>query len=267
MNALLKYRLKQMLLAVGYRSRMGGKRRKGLAEFLAFLRDRGFTPGTVVDVGVADGTFELYETFPRSFHLLVEPLAEFEPALKFICQRYDADYVIAAAGNQKTETSIYLSGDKHGASLMHEHGDHAPNAGNSRKVRSVRLDELVRERNCKPPFLVKVDVQGFEHFVIEGATELLPDTEAIILETALFRFKEDRPLLDETITFMKELGFLPYDIFGGYSRPLDGALAQIDVAFVKQAGRFRESNAFASTAQQERWAKSLRARLRGLLRT
>lgn len=266
MNALLKYRIKQVLLAVGYRSRMGGKPREGLAEFLAYLRDHGFTPGTVVDVGVADGTFELYEIFPHSFHLLIEPLAEFEPALKLICQRYDADYVIAAAGNRNTETSIYCSGDKHGASLMHEHGDHAPKAGDSRLIRSVRLDDLIRDRNCKPPFLIKVDVQGFEHFVMEGATNVLPDTEAVILETALFRFKEDRPLFDETITFMKGLGFLPYDIFGGYLRPLDGALAQIDVAFVKQKGRFRESNAFASTAQQERWAKSLSARLRRLLR-
>ena len=216
-----------------------------------------------MDVGVADGTFELYESFPAAFHLLLEPMREFEPVMKYVCQRYNADYVVAAASNGSEEASIYFSHDMHGASLLPEMNK---TNRHMRKVPTVRLDQLVKDRGCHPPFLIKVDIQGSEHVVLEGASGLLEDTEVIILETALFRFKEHRPLLDETIAFMKQLSFVPFDFFGGCSRPLDGALAQIDVAFVKENGFFRQSHAFSSAEQRKAEAKSLRARVRRVLR-
>src|SRR5947199_5134856 len=52
----------------------------------------------VFDVGVGWGTPELYEAFPQARHILVEPLVEYEPAIQQILDRYDADWVRAAAG-------------------------------------------------------------------------------------------------------------------------------------------------------------------------
>jgi hypothetical protein len=43
---------------------------------------------------------------------------------------------------------------------------------------------------------------------------------------------------------MRERGFVAYDIFGGHTRPLDGALGQIDMAFVRESGRFRTHHAY-----------------------
>ena len=266
MNPFLKYQIKRFIHTVGLRVRPGGRARPGLGKFAAHLRDRGFIPGTVIDVGVADGTFELYEAFPEAFHLLVEPMGEFEPAMRKICSRYNADYILAAAGDQDEEVPIYFSHDKHGASLVADKSEISSHAQDRRRTHSFRLDKEIRNRGCRSPYLIKVDVQGFEHRVIEGAVGLLADTEVVILETALFRFKEGRPLLDETITFMKQRGFLPYDIFGGYLRPLDNALAQIDIAFVKKEGLFRSSNAFATPQQLTQAKKSLSARVRRLLR-
>ena len=204
MHPVLKYRLKRFLSAVGITARAGGKPHTDLGEFAVFLRDLGFRPGTVIDVGVADGTFELYEAFPDSFHLLIEPMKEFEAVMKHICKRYRADYVIAAASNSCEERSIYFSGDKHASSLLPTVEVTHRKGGQERKVPSVRLDQLVKERKCEPPFLIKIDVQGFEHVVLEGATRILDETEMIVLETALFRFKEKRPVFDETIAFMKK---------------------------------------------------------------
>ncbi len=266
MNPFLKYRIKRLINALGLRVRPGGRARSGLSEFAVHLRDRGFLPGTVIDVGVADGTFELYETFPEAFHLLVEPMGEFEPAMRKICSKYNADYILAAASDQTDEVPIYFSHDKHGASLVAQQINVSPCNQNGRKIRSFRLDEEIGIRGCRPPYLIKVDVQGFEHRVIEGAVGLLADTEVVILETALFRFKEGRPLLDESIAFMKQRNFLPYDIFGGYLRPLDDALAQVDIAFVKEDGLFRSSNEFATASQLEQAAGSMNARVRKLIR-
>ena len=45
------------------------------------LKDNGFNPYTIIDVGVAKGTPDLYDVFPDSFFYLIEPLKEFESDL------------------------------------------------------------------------------------------------------------------------------------------------------------------------------------------
>jgi hypothetical protein len=49
---------------------------------------------------------------------------------------------------------------------------------------------------------------------------------------------------------MKERGFVTYDLVEGHNRPLDNALAQKDVFFVKENGLFRESHNWATREQR-----------------
>ena len=58
----------------------------------------GFRPKTVIDVGVAYQTSELYQEFKDANLLLIKPLVEFEPFLRKICGSYRGHYVLAAAG-------------------------------------------------------------------------------------------------------------------------------------------------------------------------
>ncbi|MHB1345467.1 MAG: hypothetical protein ACYCX3_14095 [Thermoleophilia bacterium] len=50
--------------------------RATLGGGLRHLAAVGLEPATVIDVGAADGTHELYSAFPSAKRLLVEPLAE-----------------------------------------------------------------------------------------------------------------------------------------------------------------------------------------------
>src|SRR6202451_2407216 len=72
--------------------------RASMRGTLRQLASLGFAPATIFDVGVLYGTPELYEEFPESSILLIEPLAAFEARLQEICGRYKAQYVLAAAG-------------------------------------------------------------------------------------------------------------------------------------------------------------------------
>jgi hypothetical protein len=56
---------------------------------------------------------------------------------------------------------------------------------------------------------------------------------------SLFPFWEGSPDLAEVVAEMRKHGFVVYDLIGRHGRPLDGALAQLDVAFVAESGRFR----------------------------
>ena len=115
---------------------------------------------------------------------------------------------------------------------------------------AITLDGLCRERDLQGPFLIKVDVQGAELDALEGATQILEHTEYIILEVSLFKFFINGPQFYDVIVFMKERGFVVYDMLGYNYRLLDGAMSQADLVFVKEKGMFRKYHFYATREQR-----------------
>jgi FkbM family methyltransferase len=231
------------------RSRRKRFRGRACAGALRQLSNMGFRPRTVIDVGVAYQTSELYEEFPEAQILLVEPQPEFEPFLKEICSKYKAEYVLAA-GAEAGEAVFNVHPELDGSSLLKEVEGTAVD-GTPRRVRMVTLDQECAEKNLKGPYLIKLDVQGAELLVLEGARRILQEAEAVHLEVTLFGTMIGGPQLVEIVARMKELGFVGYDVCGFLYRPLDGALAQMDMVFVRENGMFRASHAYATPEQRK----------------
>jgi hypothetical protein len=80
---------------------------------------------------------------------------------------------------------------------------------------------------------LKIDAQGYELEILKGSTLLIESIDAILLEIALIEINEGAPLLHEVLPFMRSIGFVAYDVLEIHRRPLDRALNQIDVLFVR----------------------------------
>ncbi len=226
--------------------------RNNLYQALSFLKKKKFYPETIIDIGVAKGTKPLYVNFPRSYFLLIEPIKSYEFFLKKILKKYSGSYCLAAASKDKGEVSFNIH-PKHmeGSSLLKEEiGVKAD--GFEIKVPTIKIDDLVNDKELKKPFLIKVDVQGAELDVLRGAKITMKDTEVIVLEVSLFKFMKGAPDFYEVIKFMKDHGFVTYDILRGWYRPLDKALGQVDIIFVKENGMFRQDHRFATTNQLQK---------------
>ena len=209
----------------------------------------GFHPRTVIDVGVATKTEELYQAFKDANILFIQPLAQFEPFLRDICLSYNAQYVLAAAGENRGSAIINVHPDKFGSSFLKE--VEGPSVdGLPREVPVVTIDDLCADRNLVGPYLVKVDVQGAELQVLAGATHTLQRTEVVILEVTLFGTMIGGPQLSDTVARMRQYGFAVYDIFGFHYRPLDNALCQLDMVFVQEQGTFRQTHVYATPEQR-----------------
>jgi hypothetical protein len=76
-----------------------------------YLENLGFQPRTVVDVGVGEGTSVLYRTFPDAYHVLIEPLAQYEPVMQAILRRYRGEYHLAALGAREEERPILIDSE------------------------------------------------------------------------------------------------------------------------------------------------------------
>jgi len=219
----------------------------------------GLCPSTVIDIGAAYGTPPLYKAFPKAKHLLVEPLTEYASALQNITATLtDAAYIIAAAGESPGEIILNVHPDLVGSSIYKEEEDSNVN-GVERIVPLITLDNYCQDQQAQGPYLIKIDTQGAEIEVLKGANQILEDTSFIILEVSLFEFFKGGPQLYDCITYMKSKGFVVYDIFDPQYRLLDGAMSQVDVAFVRESSHFRQYHFYATQEQRDLQTKQFLA--------
>ena len=225
------------------------KERQNLYQSLKHINKLGFEPNTIFDIGVAKGTIGLYKAFPKSFFVLIDPLEQYESCMKKIIKKYKGIYKVCAVAD-KNETRKFNLHPNHmdGSSLLKEETGNKID-GYEIEVNTKRIDDIVVEESLKGPFLIKIDVQGAELQVLKGAINTLKNTEIIALEVSLFKFMKDAPEFFEIVCFMKEYGFVTYDILKAIYRPLDNALGQVDMVFVKENGRFRMDHRFATSNQ------------------
>lgn len=144
-------------------------------------------PQTVIDVGVSQGTSVLYEAFPDAYHVLIEPRAECEPRLREILRGVRGEYHLCAAGRREETRELHVEPRRPGRSSFLERtaltatGDPLQ----PRQVPVTTLDALRTSGRLQPPYLLKLDTEGFELEVLAGADELLRDTGLLIAEVSV----------------------------------------------------------------------------------
>lgn len=216
--------------------------RDSLGEVMAFAKDQGLVPGTIIDVGVNTGTPGLYDSFPEAKYLLVDPLKESEIFMADICESMkDARYFVAAAGPAAGKCDISIP-PSFGGTVLASTNKHK-NAKETRSIDVVALDDLCAKSGAQGPYIIKVDTEGAELEVLKGAGRILPETEMMILESRV-RPIGQAPEIFEILSFLKERGFVLYDLIDRNYNDWDGALKQFDIVVVRENGYFRTPQAY-----------------------
>lgn len=207
--------------------------RQSKHKTLTLLRDRGFRPATVIDVGAQTGTPPLYEVFPDAHHVLIEPVAENEPALQALCgQLRSAEYRIAAVTSRDGMVPLAVSDDRLYSSVVREGTNGPPGL---RSVPGLSLDTLCAEGRYGGPMLVKIDVDGLELDVLAGAVSLMrPDAVFVIEATVAGNDARLPPILGA----MAPHGFQLWDIVDPLYSPGDERMWQVDVVMVHRDGPY-----------------------------
>lgn len=212
---------------------------------LQHLKDLNYEVDTIVDVGAASGTDPLLSSFPNAKFILIEPLTEFLPKLELLKENYKIQKIITAAvGTQLTDIAINVHPDLYGSSLFKE-SDGSFADGIPRVINMIKLKNEINHLNPENNNILKVDVQGAELDVLQSAEELLSLFDVIILEVSFFNFLIGSPDFSDVIKYMADRNYVIYDMFDFHLRPIDNALAQVDILFVKRDGKFRTTHSYA----------------------
>jgi FkbM family methyltransferase len=221
----------------------------------------GFRPGAVIDCGYAYGT-EGLEIFEQAVYLLIDPVAEVEPAMaRFCATRPGSSYAVVAVSDAEGELEMVARKGVTGSSF---HTKHVKGVDERRMVPVATLDRLVRERDLPKPYLLKLDVEGHELHALRGGEEMLKDTEMVILEVSTWTddHKRGRPSMMDLFRYMEDHGFVFYEFAEPAFRPIDGALYMFDAVFVKADSVVRQvrRNKSPEQAEEARRTKEMNAR-------
>ena len=104
----------------------------------------------------------------------------------------------------------------------------------SEKVPIARLDSVVSDYiSPSDRFFIKIDTQGFEWQVLEGASETLKKAQGVLCEMSLVPLYEGQKLWLEMLNRFETEGFTLWAIQRGFTDPRDGRSLQVNAIFFR----------------------------------
>ncbi|MHC4160429.1 MAG: FkbM family methyltransferase [Planctomycetota bacterium] len=194
-------------------------------------------PKTIIDVGVAQGTFSLYDAFRNRNIVLVDPLLDKSKIISNkINQTYPNVYLVAkAAGEKKDKMNFSFETNSPGkSSLLQRTTLTKEKSGtNMIKVEVCRLDEIISELNLPGPYGLKIDSEGYELKVLMGAEGIFVNLDFVIIEVNIAKRFEGSYSFEEMIIYMHDRGFQVTDMLD-FGRPDPVGTRFLDLVFKKR---------------------------------
>ena len=181
----------------------------------AYLRRLGFCPQTIIDVGVADGTPELYAAFPDAQLVLVEPVGEFFEEIAQILTHRRGVHIPAAAGSSEGELELQVEPQLTGRSSHYSRHplERTGDTLTPRRVQVTTIDRIIADHAFPVPFGLKIDTEGAELEVIRGAAAALERTLFVIAEVGVLHDRfEGSYSFAQFIAAMDRAGFEVCDL-------------------------------------------------------
>ncbi|MFZ3581952.1 FkbM family methyltransferase [Loktanella sp. DJP18] len=176
-------------------------------ETLVF-RHLGIKVYEVVDVGVHDGTPWLYQSFPDAKFLLVEPQRDLQDRLKSRPTHFECLNV--AVGPEAGRLTLQARNER--SSFLDRTEAAATPADVSYEVEVMTLDRILQDRTTADQVGLKIDIEGYEHFALQGLTSELGRIAFVSMEVSVRqRFKGEKTFSD-IVSIMNDKGFLFYNL-------------------------------------------------------
>ena len=102
------------------------------------------------------------------------------------------------------------------------------------EIKVNRLDTLLNEINFNKRFFLKIDAQGFEWKILQGAEGCFDNIYALELESSYVSLYKEERLFDEMKTFIESKGFYLCSLESGFSDPRNGRLLQVEMIFLRE---------------------------------
>ncbi len=209
-----------------------GFRSAVLSSFLDLLKRDGFAPQHIVDVGAnrGDWTRTALQFFPHAAYTLIEPQENLKSYSRDLLEGNRKIEWIAAGVSDAPGTLQFTIANRDDSSTFVLSESDARAAGLQQIRVEVRtLNDIARSRNAWPD-LVKIDAEGLDLKVLDGATDLLGRTSVFLVEAAVCA-----PLENSAALVMERMTAANYKLVDitDLNRSKRGSLWLCELAFVR----------------------------------
>lgn len=202
-----------------------------------------FRVDVVLDVGANDGGYasSIRKGGCKSDILSFEPLLEAHELLSKKASK-DQKWHVAprmALGRDNGQVSINVSANSKSSSVLAMETQHLLAEPKSRyvgvqEVPLRRLDAVSHPTlDRSDAMFLKVDTQGYEMEVLEGATGLIERICGVQLELSLTQLYGQQASYQDVIHWMGQRGFSLWNVIPGFVDPSSGRLLQLDGIFFR----------------------------------
>jgi FkbM family methyltransferase len=196
------------------------------------------SPQTIVDVGVAAGTPELYDAFPVAHLILIEPVPMFHKQIEeTILARRPGTLLKCAAGAIDGDMTINVELRDPSKSSMLQRTPLTRVAGDKKALRVpvATLTTLLHAEILGNNALLKIDTEGYELEVLRGTAQRLPEFRYVITETSIMKRFEDSYDFSDLVGYMRERGFEVRQVLAA-PRDGSGRIRMVDLLFENSRG-------------------------------
>ena len=197
----------------------------------------------VIDVGANDGGYarELREFGYRGRIVSFEPLGGVYNRLSEAASR-DSHWtaIRSAVGDTSGRVVMNVAGNSTSSSvlpMLEAHEQSAPTSEyvGTEEVPIVRLDDVWSDHTAASDVtFLKVDTQGFERHVLDGAAQSLPCLVGVQLEMSFVPLYEGAMLFPEAMERLTSASFELVSLEPGFSDPASGRMLQADGVFMRR---------------------------------
>jgi len=199
---------------------------------------------TVLDIGANEGQFakQIRNLGYCGKIISFEPLSSARKKLTHLSKK-DNDWIVydqCAIGDKDGSVNFNISSNSVSSSalaMLKSHSSASPESVyiGSETVPIIKLDSIINEILDKNANLfIKVDTQGYEKKVFDGAEKTLDKVSGIICELSLVPLYEGQYLWRQIIEYLDTKGFMLWAIQKGFTDPNTGQSLQMDGIFLRK---------------------------------
>lgn len=199
-----------------------------VVSYLDSFNRNGNLINVIFDIGAHKGRWSsrLKKDLPESDFYLFEANPSHIPDL----QRTGFPFHIGVLSDAESRRKFYkINGT--GDSMYRENSNLYCDSG-AVDVMTEALDDVVSRKNIPLPDMIKIDTQGSEIEVLQGAQRSVSNARFILLECPVLLYNIGSPKMNKYLDYMDTVGYSPAMLCESHES--NGQLFQVDILFTRK---------------------------------
>jgi FkbM family methyltransferase len=174
-----------------------------------------------------------FEPFPASYEQLKANTAAHSQLKAYNLALGNASGYATFHVNASSQTNSLLQTDEGGAATW---GENLLNTVQTISVEAITIDDFVNREQVACIDILKLDTQGTEYQIIEGAAQTIAANKIKLIYTEIITMPtyEGQKSFDEVLQLLRNKGFSLYNLYN-FSHTPAGKLRQVDAIFIHKS--------------------------------